>query len=453
MHLGIREAARDCRLEIEGRNVRRCASARQRMHRAQRMRSATRVSASFRSRARLAERAKTCGQATFGSMVGGAIDDGTSRAAFCVAPMRNVRASSRFTASSLLALIAFACGLAMLLHCDGTDQASIAGSDGGDAGGDAVDAGDEREGGPVSYDDGGPPPGQLIAVNAAPELFTFRLCLRSERSEFSYGLPPWPYAGAVDGSANLSAIPAGQGAVLPPEIVPSLPLGGGSLILVAYLIDASALAASANPNASCTDLVGPQCPGRPSCLKATDYSVVHSDTWFGSGPTILAVVWCTYPECGFTGPSLKLVWVGNPSMPNVGQIGVKLADVSRAAGSVVAFLDSSDAGAIALDAASNYGAPDKGALVMLPSSPTSPEWESQGIAIELSDGGMHMSLADLQRVSAPASTPSSFFRAGGSFAFVLVGDPAATNRLYVDGGLNPAFDGRALHFVAFRTSP
>ena len=64
-----------------------------------------------------------------------------------------------------------------------------------------------------------------------------------------------------------------------------------------------------------------------------------------------------------------------------------------------------------------------------------------------------MSLADLQRVSDPSVLPSDYFKEGTSYVFVLVGDTSAPNALYVDGGINPRFDGTALHFIAISTAP
>ncbi len=358
--------------------------------------------------------------------------------------------SSAFTrtTSSVLTAAAIACGVAILAHCGMSDAGSTAVfADGGASG-------DPGLGG--SYDDAGPSTYPLLPVNASPGLFAFRVCLStSQYSYFSFrfNAVPWPYADTADGSASRAAIAVGSGAQVPLEILPDVYVGGSSPLNV-FLIDAHALAASANPSATCEDLFGYGCPGKPSCLAPSNYLHTVAPQSWGAGPMVVAIVGCPSPGpgCGATrGPLAKLVFLPYVwTAPQTNQISVALAHASVTTGAVVATLDSSDAGAIPLDEVNHLEGPDHGALVTLPALPSSPEWETQGIAIQIADAGLRMSLADLQRVSDPSSTPASFFKAGAFYAFVLTGDQGAANPLYVDGGINPAFDGTALHFVAIQ---
>ena len=65
-----------------------------------------------------------------------------------------------------------------------------------------------------------------------------------------------------------------------------------------------------------------------------------------------------------------------------------------------------------------------------------------------------VSLATIQYASqwsaSVASTPGGAnFAYGQTYTFILEGDPLAQQGLLSDGGLNPAYDGRGIHIVAF----
>jgi hypothetical protein len=67
------------------------------------------------------------------------------------------------------------------------------------------------------------------------------------------------------------------------------------------------------------------------------------------------------------------------------------------------------------------------------------------IAIPLS-GIFQLSRWDLSTASAGGGAQ---FSAGQNYTFILVGDPEAAQIVLADGGANPAYDGRGVHFLAF----
>lgn len=78
-------------------------------------------------------------------------------------------------------------------------------------------------------------------------------------------------------------------------------------------------------------------------------------------------------------------------------------------------------------------------------------YEGYGVWVtQVSDGApgdtFAQSLGSIQWVSDPITAPSTFYDIRENFALLLVGDP--NNRLLSTNGRDPAFDGRALHFVA-----
>jgi hypothetical protein len=65
-----------------------------------------------------------------------------------------------------------------------------------------------------------------------------------------------------------------------------------------------------------------------------------------------------------------------------------------------------------------------------------------------SDAGIvvDQTLAEVQRLSAPSSLPTTYFDADSSYALLLLGDPRAPR--LIDGGLNPTFPLRSVHLLA-----
>ena len=63
-------------------------------------------------------------------------------------------------------------------------------------------------------------------------------------------------------------------------------------------------------------------------------------------------------------------------------------------------------------------------------------------------GDVAQTLGSIQYVSDPTTSPAAFFDRRQSVVFVLVGDPADTTALTVDGGRKAVFDGAELHILA-----
>ena len=327
----------------------------------------------------------------------------------------------------------------------------------GEGGGDAA-------GPDGSASDAGVVPSVVLALHASPDLFDFRICLATSTSAdgtgatFSANVAPWP----SDDSrpmpmANYAGVAVGRGAALPREIVPS------GVFVVPYLIDAHQLAMSNDPKAACSSRVGSGCvPGSGMCLKSSDFvqlPAIPAVTFAGTGAKLLAIVGCLTPgraACGAEDNGAlhaKVLPLAGDEALSVDQIGVQVAHVALAAGSVVAHVDDTtiDAGPLPLDPF-NVG-PLNGFVMTVPSDKSSPLWASEGVSFAIADAGLRMSLADMQRIADPSQLPIEFFKAHGAYVFVLVGDPNAANALYVDGGLNPKFDGTGLHVTAISTSP
>ena len=360
---------------------------------------------------------------------------------------------------------AVAAGVAALAHCSASN-ASSAFAPSEDGGGSNNDAGGEDAGfNDAGFADAGAVPSVLVAVHASPDLFDFRVCFGMSRSPdatsvtFDPKTIPWPYDDTHPmASSNYAGIAVGGGSTLPREIVPSAPY------LIPYLIDAHTLAMSNNPKATCSARVGTQCvPNSGECLKSTDYvelpAIARSEVERG-GTRVLAVVGCVTPGRAACGTAMggalhaTLLSLANAPQASVMQLSLQIAHVALGAGPILATLDSvlNDAGPFPLDPLQT--GPNNGAIVDRPTDPGSLAWGSQGVSIAMAaDAGLRMSLADLQRISDPSVLPSAYFAEGKSYVFVLVGDTSATNALYVDGGLNPKFDGTALHFVAISTTP
>ncbi len=363
----------------------------------------------------------------------------------------------------VLAAIAIGGALSTFVHCGSLDSATASGFDGDAGGGDDASLG--PDGGRDASADGGGAPTVLVVVHASPDLYDFRVCFGASTSADGLGATfdpnaiPWPYDDAHPmASSNYAGIAVGGGATLPREITTD------GRYVVPYLIDAHQLAMSSSPTAKCNTRVGPQCvPNSGLCLKTSDFvqlPAIPSSMIEGGGTRVLAIVGCKTPGAAACGTELSGVLhaatlpLTTASIMSVDQMSVQVAHVAVAAGPVVATLDPalSDAGAIPL---SPLGVgPKNGAIANVPQTPGSLDWGSQGVSIRMAqDAGLRMSLADLQRVSDPSVLPSDFFKARGSYVFVLIGDTSATNALFVDGGLNPKFDGTALHFVAISTEP
>ncbi len=359
---------------------------------------------------------------------------------------------------------ALAAGVVSLAHCSASN-ASSAFAPNEDAGVTNNDGGREDAGlTDAGFSDAGALPSVLVAVHASPDLFDFRVCFGMSGSPAATSVTfdpksiPWPYDDTHPmASSNYAGVAVGGGSTLPREIVPSAPY------LIPYLIDAHTLAMSNDPKATCSARVGTQCvPNSGECLKTSDYvelpAIARSEVERG-GTRVLAVVGCKTPGGAACGTAMggalhaTLLSLANAPQAGVMQLSLQIAHVALGAGPIVATLDSvlNDAGPFSLDPLQT--GPSNGAIVDRPTDPGSLAWGSQGVSIAMADAGLRMSLADLQRISDPSVLPSAYFREGKSYVFVLVGDTSATNALYVDGGLNPKFDGTALHFVAISTTP
>ncbi len=80
------------------------------------------------------------------------------------------------------------------------------------------------------------------------------------------------------------------------------------------------------------------------------------------------------------------------------------------------------------------------------------DYEGHGVWVnQVTDAGQTnatfgQSLGSIQWVSDPTTAPQSFYDVRENFALVLIGDPQ--NLMLSSDGRDPAYDGRALHFVA-----
>lgn len=360
---------------------------------------------------------------------------------------------------------ALAAKIVAIVSCgSSSDTASgFAGDDGGTGhDGSVADAGGADGG----ASDAGLGVSVLVAVHASPDYEDVRLCFGESSTPdatavtFVPGVAPWPSDDAHPmPRSNYAGIAKGGGATVPSEIV-----GSGSYV-VPYIVRASRLATDAMPTLECGLRVGPQCSSTAHCLASTDYVQLPAIPWSSlarGGAQVLAIVGCKtpgQPSCGTAQNGAlhaALVPLAIGAVQSVDQIGVQVAHVAPALGSITARVDGviDDAGAMSL--AYLHAAPGNGTVVTIPSTRDSLAWGTQGISIGTpGDGGLTLttSLADIQRVSNPSVLPSDFFVGAHRYVFVLVGDPSVQNQLYVDGGLNPQFDGTGLHVVAISTAP
>jgi hypothetical protein len=348
-----------------------------------------------------------------------------------------------------------------LVHCGSMSESATA--FGGDDGGTTADSGGGDGGGfDSSASDSGVAIATLLAVHASPDLSDFRICLGGSSSAdgtsaYFNGVAPWP----SDDShpmpmANYAGIAVGRGAALPRAIVPNAPF------VIPYLIDAHELTMLSDPKAPCNARVGPGCPPNSGmCLRTSDYvalPAIPTSLLLEPGAKVLAIVGCKTPgnaACGTAmGGTLRAAIVSLSPDPqaSVDQIGVQLAHLSFASGSAVATLDSLavDAGPVPLDPLTS--GPSNGLIITRPPSPGDLGWGNDGVAFAVRDAGLRMSLADMQRIADPSALPSVYFT-DRAYVFVLVGDPNANEALYIDGGLNPKFDGTGLHVTAISTTP
>ncbi len=357
---------------------------------------------------------------------------------------------------------AIAAGIVSVVHCS-SSLADGAFAPEGDGGITSDASGFDSGGADAGAGDAGATPSVLVVVHASPDLYDFRLCFGRSTSadgisvDFDPNAVPWPNDDTHPmASSNYAGIPVGGGATLPREIATNGPY------VIPYLIDAHQLAMTNDPKAHCNARVGPSCPPRTGvCLNATDYVQLPGipiSTILGGGTRVLAIGGCKTPGAAVCGTVMggalhaTVLSLAHASVMSVDQIGVQVAHLAVGAGPIVATLDTVDAGSFALDPLQS--GPQNGAIVTIPGTQGSLLWGSQGVSAQLAaDAGLRMSLADLQRISDPSVLPSDYFTAGTSYVFVLVGDKSAANMLYVDGGLNPKFDGTALHFVAISTTP
>jgi hypothetical protein len=325
------------------------------------------------------------------------------------------------------------------------------------------EAGDGSSVGDSGMSDGGITPSVILAVHGSPDLFDFRICLAESPSpsasdaRFDSDVAPWPYDGAHPmPMSNYAGVPVGGGAALPREIVPN-----GGAYIVPYVIDAHQLAMSGAPTAACAQRVGPACtPGSGSCLKTSDYvqlAPISVRDIAGPGAKILAVVGCVNngaSACDATQNGTlraRVIALAPSQRLSIDQLGVQLAHAAPAIGPMTATLDAVVGGTGTFLVTQFESAPPNGAIVGRPMGQSSLAWGSQGVTIVAGDAGVRMSLADIQRVVDPSVLPSTLFQDGVGYAFVVVGDPAAQNPLYTDGGLNARYDGKALHVIALPT--
>jgi hypothetical protein len=356
-----------------------------------------------------------------------------------------------------------ACGSTM-------DASAFAGND--DGGGEGGTDSGELDG-VAGFDGGAPRPPALVVAHASPDLYDFRMCFA--RSSSPSGTfpnmiprPAWPddTAGPMP-LANYPGVPAGGGVPLPTlgRFVP------GSY-LVPYVVRAKVLERSNLSAATCDQLI---CTGG-QCLDKQDYAAltpIDGTSLVDGGAYLLAIVGClplnasAGASCG-AGYSMTL---GNlhatvmrldehrPALADA-PIALQIAHAAEGLGPITVNVDTLDASAPRL----SYGEVAPSAAVTL-SRPALADYGkiefTLHVASPSSDAGdagdagtLALSLAAIERATAPGKLPTSFYQQDSNFVFVVLGDPspAVAQITTPDGGVNPAYDGHGLHVIAIPTA-
>ena len=376
---------------------------------------------------------------------------------------------SPLTSLSSLAWLACASlgALGIVTACGSMDSAASFASagDGGEDGSASNDA--SAADGNFNPDGGRVSPPALVVAHASPDLYDFRMCFAKTASPDGssptmIARPAWPddSAGPMP-LANYPGVPTGGGAPLP-----ALGHFFGSY-LVPYLVRAKVLERSNLGATPCDQLI---CSGG-QCLDKQDYVTlppIDGAKLGDGGAYLLAIVGCLPlnanpgASCGAgysaTLGNLRAVVMRlderRPALAN-SPIAFQFAHAAPALGFVSVTVDTLDGGAVGL--AFNAVAPPS--ALTLP-RPTLADYGKIDVTLHLfsGDGGadssapttLAMSLASIERATAPGKLPNAFYEQDSNFVFVVLGDPSAdvAQISTPDGGANPAYDGHGLHVIA-----
>ena len=404
--------------------------------------------------------------------------------------------TSRYLGSSrLLFATAAILGSIALLHCSNMDIADSdsdptesGGPDGGqDANSGLVDGGLDSGGQP---DDGATAlgiPTRMFFVHASPNAFPVRLCYEVD----GVMQPRLPMPDDPDQPMPLASFPG----IAPGSAYEMVEMddfqNAGEITPVAVRADVQKVAQAvdgADYALDCTDLVCP--PGGADCLD--DASVIRlpslpAGSFYQNPIELLVMSGClgedaedpgSIERCG-TGfdatagnVDTQLLTFYPADAAEQGKVGLLIAHLSP---SIDATLQNSNQGELRIELGDLDDPSGRRLLtlnqpLMSVQTPDSADWlalptdldgyATTGVIAQVLDGptvvpaSISLSLANVQGVTAPSSLPEEFYEASRSFVFALVGDvtaqPASTGD--PNGGLNPLYDGRGLHFIAIPTT-
>jgi hypothetical protein len=94
--------------------------------------------------------------------------------------------------------------------------------------------------------------------------------------------------------------------------------------------------------------------------------------------------------------------------------------------------------------------PDVATMPALVTDDVASSYDGAGIRFEANGGAnvFSQSFDSIAYVTNPTLDPPTFYGIRENFVFALVGDPADATSVLNDGGRDPGFDGRGLHFIA-----
>jgi hypothetical protein len=299
---------------------------------------------------------------------------------------------------------------------------------------------------------------KIIFVHAAPAIPAWRICLASGQA----------WDGSDRAMAPLPALPHRASAGRPyPGLFPGT--GGPmpdivdleGLALTPYVILAKSIAAETGdlPNEkTCVDLLGPRGLGiadsPPGALTAgADFvalKTIPSHTFAHRTTFLLSLLG------SMQNASIGIAALDTTTPVPGGDFAVQLAhrsaalEESRAPGGVRPDISYANATVIGVASSDVHFSPS--AVTPAETVITSPSNATLDAVWHGPDGGARMlseTFDAIERHTTGSTGGPSMFATGRTYTFVLLGDPEAPSAALQDGGVNPSFDGRGLHFLAF----